>query len=106
MFVAIYGATASRSKRGLIEVEAIDHEYGYGVEEGAIAAPASGLPIPDLEYGVIDLVSSPVPADAAPIPPPPEVYAVEPPTQPLETESVVPNVPFIIQSGWCESLLT
>lgn len=101
MFAAVCGTIAnSRSKRGVIEIEAIDQEYGYGLEAGAIAAPASGAPIPDLQYGIVDLVSSPVPVDAAPIPPPPHVEAIEPPTLPLETESVIPNVPFLIQSGW------
>lgn len=80
-------------------MEVIDQGYGYGTAEGAIAAPASGLPIPDLEYGIVDLVSEPVPAEAAPAPVQPEIISFEPHPVPLETESVVPNVPFLIQSG-------
>lgn len=85
----------NRQKRGLVEV--IDHEYGYGTEEEAIVAPTSGLPVPDLEYGVIALVSSPIPAEAphAQL----EAEAVGPPHAPIYTEQVVPSEPFIIQSG-------
>lgn len=96
LFVALTSSTdINRQKRGLVEV--IDHEYGYGTEEGAILAPTSGLPVPNLEYGVIALVSSPIPADAPPVQP--EAEAVGPPHSPIYTEEVVPSHPFIIQSG-------
>lgn len=75
-------------------MEVFDNEYGYGG-----AAPAQEVPIPNLEYGVVDLISEPIPVDAAPAPVQPEVIAFEPHPVPLETESVVPNVPFIIPSG-------
>lgn len=86
-------------------MEVIDHGYEYGTAEGAIAAPASGIPIPDLEYGVVDLASVPVPVDAAAVPVQPEVISFDPHPIPLETESVVPNVPFLIQSSWLSACL-